>query len=118
MIKRIKHFVLIGAVAGLCLPAVAAQASQPQDNHDMAGFYKQIDKLPSARPRAPRNVLQYSQQRTSQRRISASQAKSIALRRHPGAQFINISLRGNTYRVRLKLNNGRIIDVSVDARAR
>jgi len=58
------------------------------------------------------DYIQYAQNR----RISASQAKSAAMRSHPGAQYQNVQLIDeNTYRVRLK-KNGHIIDVYVDAR--
>ncbi len=51
-----------------------------------------------------------------QKRISASKAKSIALKSVRGARFVNVKfLPPATYRVRLQQKNGRIIDVYVDA---
>jgi uncharacterized membrane protein YkoI len=47
--------------------------------------------------------------------ISASQAKSIALRHVPGSEFLDIKLvGGNTYIVRV-IKDGRRIDVRIDA---
>jgi len=58
---------------------------------------------------------QYAQ-RKPQRRISASQAKSAAMRKVRGAKFVNVKLvNQGTYRVRLQQKNGRIVDVYVDA---
>ena len=51
----------------------------------------------------------------AQRKISASEAKSIALRRVPGAEVVDIVLQGNVYRVRLIRRDGRVVDVLVDA---
>jgi len=51
----------------------------------------------------------------AEKRISYSKAKSIARSRHPGAEVVDISLRGNTYRVRLVLKNRQIVDVLIDA---
>jgi len=45
--------------------------------------------------------------RWAQRKISASEAKSIALRRAGGGEVVDISRNGNTYRVR--------VDVLIDA---
>lgn len=48
-------------------------------------------------------------------KVSASQAKSIALRYVPGSEFLDIKLiGGKTYRVRV-MKQGRRIDVFVDA---
>ena len=52
----------------------------------------------------------------AQARISASQAKSIALREVPGGEVVDISRQGNVYRVRVVARSGRVVDVRVDAR--
>ena len=52
----------------------------------------------------------------AQARISASQAKSIALREVPGGEVVDISRSGNVYRVRVVARSGRVVDVRVDAR--
>jgi len=53
--------------------------------------------------------------RWAQQKISYSQAKSIAMSRYPGAKYVDTYLDGNVYKVRLLLQNGRRIDVKVDA---
>lgn len=56
-------------------------------------------------------------QKSGNGKISASQAKSAALRSRPGSKFVNMQMSGNgAYRVRLQQKNGRIVDVYVDAR--
>lgn len=51
----------------------------------------------------------------AQRKISASEAKSIARRRVPGGEVVDISRNGNTYRVRVIAKNGKVVDVFIDA---
>jgi uncharacterized membrane protein YkoI len=51
----------------------------------------------------------------AQKKISASQAKSIARSRVPGGEIVDISLRNNTYRVRVIAKNGRVVDIYIDA---
>ena len=53
--------------------------------------------------------------RWAQRKISASEAKSIALRRAGGGEVVDISRNGNTYSVRVIRKDGRVIDVLIDA---
>lgn len=53
--------------------------------------------------------------RWAQRKISASEAKSIAKRHAPGAEVVDIARSGNTYRVRLIRKDGRVVDLKVDA---
>lgn len=53
--------------------------------------------------------------RWAQRRISASEAKSIAKRRAGGGEVVDISRNGNTYRVRVIRKDGRVVDVLIDA---
>jgi|GEM_PF-3052826 len=52
----------------------------------------------------------------AQNRISASQAKSIALSRVRGGEYVDLRLVGNTYIVRVRAPGGRIVDIRVDAR--
>ena len=52
----------------------------------------------------------------AQRKISASEAKVIALKRAGGGEVVDISQKGNTYRVRVIRKDGRVIDVLIDAR--
>lgn len=51
----------------------------------------------------------------AQKKISASQAKSIARSRVKGGEVVDISLRNNTYRVRVIARDGRVVDIYVDA---
>lgn len=53
--------------------------------------------------------------RWAQRKISASEAKSIAKRRAGGGEVVDISRNGNTYRVRVIRKDGRVVDVLIDA---
>ena len=92
---------------------MAAPASaKPGQNKNKRMTYK-IDQpmmapsfLPSERTQLPR---------WAEQRISYSQAKSIARSRYPGAEIVDIALDGNNYRVRLVLQNRRIVDVLIDA---
>jgi uncharacterized membrane protein YkoI len=51
----------------------------------------------------------------AQNRISASKAKSIALARVRGGEYVDLRLEGNTYIVRVRAPGGRIVDVRIDA---
>jgi len=53
--------------------------------------------------------------RLVQRKISASEAKSIARKKVRGAEVIDISLQGKAYKVRMQKKNGHVVDVYVDA---
>jgi len=50
--------------------------------------------------------------RWAQRKISASEAKSIAKRRAGGGEVVDISRNGNIYRVRVIRKDGRVIDAT------
>lgn len=51
----------------------------------------------------------------AQNRISASKAKSIALKRVNGGEYVDLRLVGNTYIVRVRAPGGRIVDIRIDA---
>ena len=51
----------------------------------------------------------------AQNKISASQAKSIARSRVGGGEVVDISRKGDTYKVRVIAKNGRVVDVYIDA---
>ncbi len=51
----------------------------------------------------------------SQRAISPAEAKSIARSRVKGGEVVDISRRGDTYRVRIIAKNGKVVDVYIDA---
>jgi len=106
--KRMKHNIFGLVVAALALligvfPAGTAVARTAQNQ-------------PNWQVQRPNMVQNLYVQNQSQRKISASQAKSAAMSRYRGAKFINVQLvNQSTYRVRLQQKNGRIIDVYVDA---
>ena len=47
--------------------------------------------------------------------ISAAEAKSIARRKVKGGEVVDISRKGNIYRVRVIGKNGKVFDVLIDA---
>lgn len=113
MMLKIKHIALSAALlaASAALPQIAsAQQTSPHTVYRtqpvVIQTYGQVQQ-PMPRRAQPR--------RFAQAKISYAQAKAIALRRHPGASYVNMQLRGNTYHVRLRGRGGQIIDVSVDA---
>ena len=53
--------------------------------------------------------------RYAQKKVSPSEAKNIARRKVRGADVIDISLKGGTYKVRMQKKNGRVVEVYVDA---
>ncbi len=102
---KVRHIPLIAAAAlGSFAVSSAAQASQ--------SHYPQQYR-PAVTYQSPASAAQ--NQRYAQARISYAQAKSIAERRVPGAKVVDISLNGNTYRVRMERRDGRVVDVYVDA---
>lgn len=113
MMLKIKHIALSAALlsASAMLPQFAsAQQINPHTAYRTQPAVTQTHvrvQQPMPRRAQPR--------RFAQAKISYAQAKSIALRRHPGATYVNMQLRGNTYHVRLRGRGGQIIDVSVDA---
>lgn len=112
--KHIRHITLAFLLVGASLAATSAYAASPSENAKGSVFSLQSD-FNTRSERRVRRFDRYVQQQ-SQRRISASQAKSIAMSRVRGARFINVQLVGGaTYRVRLQQKNGRIVDVYVDA---
>ena len=68
-------------------------------------------------PNISHSYLPYERQsvpKWAERKVSYSEAKAIARARVPGAKVVDIDLRGDVYRVRLK-RDGRIMDVYIDA---
>ncbi len=51
----------------------------------------------------------------AQRSITPAEAKSIARRQVPGGEVVDISRRGDTYRVRVIAKSGKVVDVLIDA---
>ena len=54
-------------------------------------------------------------QKVAQKRISASQAKSIASKKVRDAKVVDVTPGGREHKVRMQKKNGRIVDVFVDA---
>jgi uncharacterized membrane protein YkoI len=109
MMQSIRHIFIGLSAALLVFPAGTALADQRVET----------DANKAAIVAPVYDVRQFAQSfdANTQRRISASQAKSIAMSRVPGAKFVNIQMTGgNTYRVRVQQKNGKIVDVYVDAR--
>ena len=108
MTKTFRHITVLG-LAALATIAMAAPASaKPGQGKNKAKSYTIM--APSFLPSERTQVPQWAQQR-----ISYSRAKSIARSRYPGAEVVDIALDGNTYRVRLVLQNRKIVDVLIDA---
>lgn len=109
---KLKHITLsAGLIAATVLTAMPASAAQ--SNRD-ATYRPVTVTQPYARTQyqAPRYQ---TQQRWAQNQISASQAKSIARQKVPGASVVDIFLNGNIYRVRMLRRDGRVVDVFIDA---
>lgn len=109
---KLKHIALTaGLLAGTVFTAMPASATQ--SSRDMT--YRPV-AVTQPYARVQYRTPQYqTPQRWAQSRISASQAKSIARQRVPGASVVDIFLNGNTYRVRMLRRDGRVVDVFIDA---
>lgn len=118
MMKHIRHIAVAILLAGASFANTSAIAhTSPESVPESAKLpvFSLQSNLTTTSNRQIHRGDRYAQQQ-SQRRISASQAKSIAMSRVRGARFINVQLvGGKTYRVRLQQKNGRIVDVYVDA---
>ncbi|MEE9272472.1 MAG: PepSY domain-containing protein [Robiginitomaculum sp.] len=114
MMKHIRHISLGLFAAMVAFPASNALATSERGKALDEGVQVVLEQMP-AMDKAFDTKIELLAQRDGHI-ISASQAKSIAMRHVSGAKFINIQMVGSgTYRVRLQ-KNGRIIDVYVDAR--
>ena len=51
----------------------------------------------------------------AQRSISPAEAKSIARKKVPGGEVVDIKRRGDTYSVRVIKKSGKVVDVLIDA---
>lgn len=108
--KKTRHISWIaGAALAVILTATSAHADPAKKRKkDPFGAFSGMSQ--SYMPEERQSLPQWAQ-----RKISASEAKSIALRRVPGAEVVDIDLKGNTYRVRLIRRDGRVVDVFIDA---
>ncbi len=117
IMKHMRQIFLACILVGVSLPAVSVHAREVRTGQENLAYALPSHVDLGAKIQRTDTPVQYAQQRAA-RSMSASQAKSIAMRRYPGARFINVQLRGNRYIVRLQLKNGKIVDVSVDASPR
>ena len=51
----------------------------------------------------------------AQRSITPAEAKSIAQKKYPGGEVVDIKRRGDTYSVRVIKKSGKVVDVLIDA---
>ncbi len=100
-----RHIILGMAIALMAAPAAHANPKSTWDGSPL----KQ-SKLTHSFAAPSANLPLWAQ-----RRISASEAKSIALRRAGGGEVVDISRNGDTYRVRVIRKDGRVVDVLIDA---
>lgn len=100
--------IIIAAIA-LFLSAGTAMAA-PELPSEKAKFHTPTAATVMPAEQAP------SFAKIAQNRISASQAKSIALSRVRGGEYVDLRLVGNTYIVRVRAPGGRIVDIRIDAR--
>jgi len=110
--KRTVRHITIFAITALAAVAMAMPAAAKPNKGKAKGhakYHKPVFSqtyMPAERYQVP----QWAEQK-----ISYSQAKSIARSRYPGAEVVDIRLKGNTYRVRLVLQNSQMVDVLIDA---
>ena len=111
MRKNRRNITTIALAALLSLTvALPAAAKPPHAKGKAKGHFTAPALTQSYMPEERRQLPQWAQQR-----ISYSQAKSIAMQRYPGAQYIDTYLNGNTYTVILVLPNTKKIKVKIDA---
>ena len=61
------------------------------------------------------SVSNVSYKQVVQRKISASEAKSIARKKVRDGEVLDVSLKGKVWKVRMQKKNGKVVDVKVDA---
>ena len=107
MMHKCRHiFIGLGVLAFAGLTATPAFAADRKFKRSAAPF-SQIgpNHAPNSQP-----VFQLAQNK-----VSASQAKAIARSQVPGGEVVDVSQKGNTYRVRVIAKDGRVVDVLIDA---
>lgn len=90
--------------------ALSAAAKPPHAKGKGKGLVNAPAFTQNYLPEERRQLPQWAEQR-----ISYSQAKSIAMSRYPGAQYLDAYLNGNTYTVILRLPDTKKIKVKIDA---
>ncbi len=111
MKKSVRH---ISAVAITAFAAIAmAMPAAAKPNKGKAKGHTKYHQPVLTQSYMPAE--RYQMPQWAEQKISYSQAKSIARSRYPGAEIVDIRLKGNTYRVRLVLQNSQMVDVLIDA---
>jgi len=108
MITKRRHIVagmIAIFMAGIMAMPASAKPAKWKDNP-----FKMQNNVSSSFAAPSQNLPQWAQ-----RRISASEAKSIARSRVRGGEVVDISRNGDTYRVRVIRKDGRVVDVFIDA---
>ena len=117
MITKPRHIVL-ALSAGLLLSAAAMPASANSgkwNQHSQKSRAHHVDKTYVLQNRSYRT--QSQRYLIAQNGISAAEAKSIARKQVKGGKFVDISRKGETYRVRFIAKNGKVVDVLIDAKS-
>lgn len=111
MKKPHRHITSVALTAIMSLMiALPAAAKPPHVKGKAKGHYKMPSHAQSYMPSDRNQLPQWAQQK-----ISYRQAKSIAMNRYPGAQYIDTYLNGNTYTVILIMPNTKKVKVKIDA---
>lgn len=85
--------------------------------HILSGFLAAALSLGAVSAHAQNSWQNWTGQVTleAQRSISPAEAKSIARKRVPGGEVVDIKRRGDTYSVRVIKKSGKVVDVLIDA---
>lgn len=114
MMTKRRHIVL-GLTVLLLAGATAMPANAKPAKAKKNPYATQSHFAPQFAPQSKFAPAVNDMPRWAQRKISASEAKSIAKRRAGGGEVVDISRNGNTYRVRVIRKDGRVVDVLIDA---
>ena len=110
MKTNIRHILLGGIITAAMAVASTAQANVESHAAATDIFSAPTVTISFVEHKANQPVL-----KVAQKKISASKAKKIARSRVKGGEVVDISLRNNTYRVRVIAKNGQVVDVLIDA---
>ncbi len=112
MMKRFRHMIFGLLVIAVALPVGATSARAAQNTSNKTWLLQSQSNWLAQKPVLRQNYVQNQ----SKRKISRSRAKAAAMSRYRGAKFIDVQLvNQSTYRVRLQLQNSKLVDVYVDA---
>jgi len=114
MKTKIRHIVGGATLLAICAGVSSAHANIETRSIDFSTFVSQpssLSVIPSIDLTEPNEAVI----RVAQKKISASKAKKIARSRVKNGEVVDISLRGNTYKVRVIAKTGKVVDVLIDA---